>query len=109
MNLRIHQLAVAEIDREVDYYESRQSGLGTELEDETDAAFSLILQFPEGHRSGAIDQTGGWPYSIAFRSRFLTRSQRGPSWSSPPSHTRAVDRITGRDALPIDAARPSDA
>jgi toxin ParE1/3/4 len=31
----------------VDYYESRQSGLGTELEDEIDAAFSLILQFPE--------------------------------------------------------------
>jgi hypothetical protein len=43
MNLRIHQLAVAEIDREVDYYESRQSGLGTELEDEIEAVFSLIL------------------------------------------------------------------
>jgi len=47
MNLRIHRLAVAEIDREVDYYESRQAGLGTELEDEIDAAFSLILRFPE--------------------------------------------------------------
>jgi hypothetical protein len=32
MNFRIHRLAVAEIDHEVDYYESRQSGLGTELE-----------------------------------------------------------------------------
>jgi plasmid stabilization system protein ParE len=30
----------------VDYYESRQAGLGTELEDEIEAAFSLILQFP---------------------------------------------------------------
>jgi len=47
MNLRIHRLAVAEIDREVDYYESRHVGLGGELEDEIDAAFSLIVQFPE--------------------------------------------------------------
>lgn len=39
MNLRIHRLAVAELDREIDYYESRQTGLGTELEDEIDAAF----------------------------------------------------------------------
>ena len=38
MNLRIHRLAVAEIDREVDYYESRQVGLGMEPEDEIDAA-----------------------------------------------------------------------
>jgi hypothetical protein len=42
-DLRIHRLAVAEIDHEVDYYESRQAGLETELEDEIDAAFSLIL------------------------------------------------------------------
>jgi len=34
MNLRIHRLAVAEIDHEVDYYESRETGLGTQLEDE---------------------------------------------------------------------------
>jgi plasmid stabilization system protein ParE len=47
MNLRIHRLAVAEIDHEVDYYESRQAGLGAELEDEIDAAFSLIRRFPE--------------------------------------------------------------
>jgi toxin ParE1/3/4 len=47
MNLRIHRLAVAEIDREVDYYESRQAGLGRELEDEIDAAFSVILRFPD--------------------------------------------------------------
>ena len=47
MNLRIHRLAVAEIDQEVDHYELRQTGLGTELEDEIDAAFSLMLRFPE--------------------------------------------------------------
>jgi hypothetical protein len=40
--LRLHRLAVAEIDHEVDYYESRQSGLGAELEDELDHAFSMI-------------------------------------------------------------------
>ena len=38
---------MAEIDHEVDYYESRQPGLGTELEDEIDAAFALIRRFPE--------------------------------------------------------------
>jgi toxin ParE1/3/4 len=47
MSLRIHRLAVVEIDREIDYYESRQTGLGTELEKEIDAAFSLLVQFPE--------------------------------------------------------------
>jgi plasmid stabilization system protein ParE len=47
MKLRIHRLAVAEIDHEVDYYESRQGGLGAELEDELEAAFALIIRFPE--------------------------------------------------------------
>ena len=46
MNLRIHRLAVAEIDREVDYYESRQAR--RELEDEIDTALSVILRFPDG-------------------------------------------------------------
>lgn len=47
MRLRIHRLAVAEMDHEVDYYESRQEGLGAELEDEIDAVFSMIVRFPE--------------------------------------------------------------
>jgi hypothetical protein len=47
MKLRLHRLAVAEIDHEVDYYESRQTGLGAELEDEIDAALAYILMFPE--------------------------------------------------------------
>lgn len=47
MNLRIHRLAVVEIDHEVDYYESRQPGLGAELEEELEAVFATILQFPE--------------------------------------------------------------
>lgn len=46
MSFRLHRLALAEIDHEVDYYESRQSGLGAELEDELDLAFSMILRFP---------------------------------------------------------------
>ena len=58
MNLRIHRLAVAEIDREVDYYESRQAGLGRELEDDIDTAFSVILRFPDAHRNGAIARIG---------------------------------------------------
>jgi hypothetical protein len=47
MNVRFHRLAVAEIDHEVDYYESRQTGLGEELEDEIDAVLSMIRRFPE--------------------------------------------------------------
>ncbi len=47
MNLRLHRLAVAEIDHEVDYYESQQSGLGTALEDQVDAVLSFIVRFPE--------------------------------------------------------------
>jgi plasmid stabilization system protein ParE len=47
MNLRIHRLAVAEIDHEVDYYELRQVGLGAELEDEIDGVMELILRFPK--------------------------------------------------------------
>ena len=46
MKLRIHRLAVVEIDHEVDYYEARQPGLGAELEDELEAVFATILQFP---------------------------------------------------------------
>jgi plasmid stabilization system protein ParE len=46
LKLRIHRLAVAEIDHEVDYYELRSAGLGAELEDEIDAVIETILQFP---------------------------------------------------------------
>lgn len=46
MKLRIHRLAVEEIDHEVDYYESCSAGLGIELEDEIDAVLETILQFP---------------------------------------------------------------
>ena len=42
VNLRIHRSAVAEIDHEVDDYESRQSGLGAVLEDEIDRVPSFI-------------------------------------------------------------------
>ena len=47
MKLRIHRLAVAEIDHEVDHYESCSVGLGAELEDEIDAVLETILQFPQ--------------------------------------------------------------
>lgn len=46
MILRLHRLAVTEIDHEVDYYESCQAGLGEALEDEIDAALEMILRFP---------------------------------------------------------------
>jgi hypothetical protein len=47
VKLRIHRLAVAEIDHEVDFYEARHPGLGAELENEVDKTFQRILLFPE--------------------------------------------------------------
>jgi hypothetical protein len=47
MNVRFHRLAVAEIDHEVEYYESRQVGLGEVLQDEIDAVLSVVCRFPE--------------------------------------------------------------
>lgn len=47
MTLRLHRLALAEIDHEVDYYESQQPGLGERLEDEIAAALELIERFPQ--------------------------------------------------------------
>jgi hypothetical protein len=73
MNLRIHRLAVAEIDHEVDFYESRQVGLGSELEDEIDAVFTLILRFPEAapqwrtrtdRRIAALDR---FPFTLPYQ------------------------------------------
>lgn len=46
MKLRLHRLAVEEIDHEVDYYEARQPGLGERLEAEVDAVLDLIAEFP---------------------------------------------------------------
>ena len=74
MKLRLHRLAVAEIDHEVDYYESRQTGLGAELEDELDHAFSMILRFPRAlaqwrtrpdRRVYVLDR---FPFTILYRS-----------------------------------------
>lgn len=47
MKLRLHRRAVEEIDHEVDYYESRQAGLGSELEDELEHLFAVIVRFPQ--------------------------------------------------------------
>lgn len=47
MIVRLHRLAVAEIDHEVDYYEAKQAGLGAALEDEIDAVLELISRFPQ--------------------------------------------------------------
>ena len=46
MALRLHRLAVAEIDAAVDWYEARRPALGTELEDEIDRLLERISHFP---------------------------------------------------------------
>jgi hypothetical protein len=74
MNLRIHRLAVAEIDDEVDYYEARQVGLGAELEGEIDTVLTLILRFPEVAPRWKDRANGTWPCSIGSRSPSRTRS-----------------------------------
>jgi len=73
MNLRIHRLAVAEIDHEVDYYESQQAGLGSELEDEIDVALSLILRFPEAapqwrdRKDRRVTLLGRFPFTLPYQ------------------------------------------
>lgn len=67
MNVRFHRLAVAEIDHEVDYDESRQTGLGEELEDEIDAVLTLIRGVPEALRHGNTAAIAVLPCSIASR------------------------------------------
>ncbi|MCC6379104.1 MAG: type II toxin-antitoxin system RelE/ParE family toxin [Burkholderiales bacterium] len=73
MKLRIHRLAVAEIDHEVDYYESRSAGLGADLEDEIDAVLGTIFQFPRAapqwkdrpdRRVAALDR---FPFAIVYQ------------------------------------------
>jgi hypothetical protein len=108
MNLRIHRLAVAEIDHEVDYYESRQAGLGKELEDEIDAALLLILRFPEAAPQWRERPDRRVTALNHFRSRFPIRS-RTRTLSSSRLHTQAVGRIIGRDATAQpDERRPHD-
>ncbi|MEO7732542.1 MAG: type II toxin-antitoxin system RelE/ParE family toxin [Kofleriaceae bacterium] len=46
MKLRLHRRAIAEMDPEVDYDESRETGLGEDLENEVDAVLALIREFP---------------------------------------------------------------
>jgi hypothetical protein len=73
LKLRIHRLAAAEIDREVDYYESHHVGLGAELEDEVDAVLKTILRFPEAapqwrnrpdRRLAVLDR---FPFRVAYQ------------------------------------------
>jgi plasmid stabilization system protein ParE len=72
MNLRIHRLAVREIDHEVDYYESHEVGLGAELEDEIDAVFFMILRFPfaapawRGADERRVAVLGRFPFTIPY-------------------------------------------
>jgi hypothetical protein len=79
LKLRIHRLAVVEIDHEVDYYESCRAGLGAELEDEIDAVLETILQFPTRRRSGKIGATAGSRCWIDFRLPSCTNSKRKKS------------------------------
>ena len=73
MNLRIHRLAVAEIDHEIDYYESRQAGLGDELGDEIEAVITMILQFPEAapqwkHRADRrVAELARFPFTLTYQ------------------------------------------
>jgi len=78
MILRLHRLAVAEIDHEVDYYEAKQPGLGAELEDEVDSVLAMILRFPHAapqwktrvdRRVAVLDR---FPFTMPYQ---LTRNE----------------------------------
>ena len=73
MKVRIHRLALAEIDHEIDYYESRSAGLGAELEDEIDDVLETIVQFPRAalqwrhrpdRRIAALDR---FPFTLVYQ------------------------------------------
>lgn len=73
MKVRIHRLALAEIDHEVDYYESRGAGLGAQLEDEIEDVLETIVQFPRSalqwrHRTdrriAALDR---FPFTLVYQ------------------------------------------
>ena len=73
MKLRIHRLAVVEIDHEVDYYESCRVGLGVELEDEIDAVLGTILQFPHAapqwkdRRDRRVAVLDRFPFTLVYQ------------------------------------------
>lgn len=73
MKLRIHRLAVREIDHEVDFYESCSRGLGAELQDEIDVVLETILQFPRAapqwrdrsnRRAAVLDR---FPFTVVYQ------------------------------------------
>jgi hypothetical protein len=70
MNVRFHRLAVAEIDHEVEYYESRQVGLGEVLQDKIDAVLSVVCRFPEAAPLWKHRHVYEWQCWTAFRSRY---------------------------------------
>lgn len=96
MTLRIHRLAVAEIDHEVDYYDSRHVGLGAELEDEIDAVFATILRFPyaapqwRNRRDRRVAVLGRFPFTVPINSTSMRSS-------SLRSRTPAAVLATGPD------------
>jgi hypothetical protein len=73
LKLRIHRLAVDEIDHEIDYYESCSAGLGVELEDEIDAVLETILQFPyaalhwKDRRDRRVAVLNRFPFTLVYQ------------------------------------------
>ncbi|HEY4242034.1 MAG TPA: type II toxin-antitoxin system RelE/ParE family toxin [Kofleriaceae bacterium] len=67
MWIRIHDLAIEEIAREIEYYELRAVGLGAALLAEIRAAIALIDAFP---RIGAFDRKRRPERRIAPLDRF---------------------------------------
>lgn len=73
MILRLHRLAVAEIDHEVDYYEAKQAGLGAELEDEIEAVLTLVARFPlaapqwKTRRDRRIAVLARFPFTLSYQ------------------------------------------
>ena len=53
--VRLVPAADADIDLEVDYYESEEDGLGLEFLSEVDRAIGRVREFPEKHREDVED------------------------------------------------------
>lgn len=94
MILRLHRLAVAEIDHEVDYYEAKQPGLGAELEDEVDSVLAMILRFPHAapqwktrvdRRVAVLDRLLAASWNRGFPDRVPRDGPRDPRNPGPGS------------------------
>ena len=73
MRLRLHRLALAELDRAADWYDGREPGLGFDFRDAIDDVLEAALVFPMAARAWRrsadirVALVDRFPFSIPYR------------------------------------------